>query len=1392
MNLANYKVDVAIDTKYRILQDIVSKYFGLLDKMNAFLTELSHPYKNWAFIVKENRALCLDYFYLLKDHPDGPRAARIYIDIFLEAIRSSKDPEVNSDAADNLLLYLQKILKDAQQYLKKFKPVIDGSLDSIRQLDTPVFELFVRSYYQPPLIAELYLEVLQDEESECRSINQFLIQYYLYTYSYWLSQQDPAQWMIREGDLAMEDLEAALIFADISHKNISNWKNKIEKMASGDGDSIDFLKRLIRFPGYGLFVESYRKMPTVLYDTFEDKRLANQNKLFFLFLIMNTPGLSMIHEESLRDINRTLRWLISHGDHKKDKELIQKTFSIINEITFIYPETVLNCVLNMGESVYQTDHSELINYFIDQLIDQGFHSPMITGIGNDWKIRVNSAHIQNIRIWMKIITNKPQWSSRLLSAMIIYLSVCGVFIRDIDLFPRDITRFLTSDIGPIYNLTKQLVRLFPAFFNDIGAEGKLRDTSTHMDEIFNRKDKLVHFLRKQSHVESSNRILEFFEAMILFWHIKEKECLEPFVPPEILETVDPSGTYVSGIHAVISHLFENDISQPRDLLSVSDDLLVKRIREIPHLSDKDRERAETAFSFYKLLNSKYNFNYTELENYISLLNTEAFPNLNKLKTAVAETDIRKKTFKLLEYLELLKNLILSDQSYEIREDIYKKRHFTVDIPSMYGTYHELRFDAMGLSLRVESLVNVLFEELIHQIDLNVITKSTFIQIFDQLLLFDKALKLDGISSVEMDHHLDLLAHSLEIGEFSFTQYMDLFKGFSQTVRNIINDHFHNIHEPNLMRILSTVPPDQILPKYLPRDSRETSRDRLISRISEIFFRDRIATSLGLQQLDSFISRILMRLFDQSEKLPNEQLNKLLNYNHKRAVAPMDPKKSKVFGIIDLGNKGLNLIKLLSYGYPIPPGFIITTDVFRNWELIKNFSPALQDFKHQLMMQLRYLEKLTGKSFGNPDNPLLLSVRSGSSISQPGMMDSFLNVGNNEEIVAGMAAKTGSAWFAWDNYRRFLQGYGMSFGIDRNYFDNIINEFKQKLGIPLKRKFSDQQMREVALAYKSLIRDFDIEIISSPFEQLFLAISKVLESWESPRAKAYRKIIGISDDWGTAVTIQSMVFGNLSYKAGSGVLFTHSPRLPGDTIKLWGDFTIGNQGEDVVSGLVQTLPVSEIQKEYEIRETETSLETAFPEIYNALKALVTELIYVKRWSPQEIEFTFESPRKWNLYLLQSRDMAIRDRKKTASFDPADLEKNENYLGHGVGVSGGAISGRIVFSLDDMEQWRKKEPDTLVILIRGDTVPDDIREISTADGLLTARGGVTSHAALVAHRLGKTCIVGCGNLVCDEKHKTCFFNDVQLKSGDTISMDGREGSVFKGRLNISQTLRDHISF
>ncbi|MBA3027194.1 MAG: pyruvate, phosphate dikinase [Desulfobacteraceae bacterium] len=1385
-NIASYHVDVAIDEKYVVLQAIMSRYFGLMEKFNTFLKELSHPYKNWKFIIQEARGYCLDYFHLFEAHPDGPGAIELFVDIFQKALKNEVDPLVRADGADALLLFLQKVLQDCGQDLVRFMPVVNRILKEISNEPEEDFSLFIKSFYPIPKNGDLILKYLPDTRMDLVSVNTLLIRYYRESFNYWFKQKNPGAWFNREAEIKGDAFKADLdkIFYSVSHEKLLADQEQLEAVVQGYPlGSEDLLRRLTRFPGYNQMVAYYRRIPQKLQDLGAKGGLGHQWKVLFLFNIMNVSGLSMAHEETLREINRTLRWLIRNESHHNTIKLIEKTFSILKAQTSAYPTTTLNCILNMGKGVYETEDIDLVKFFIDRIIDSGFQYPSIRGVGNDWQIQMNSAHIQNIRTWLELIKLNPKLSTRLISYLIIHISLSGVFIKDTDLFPRDITHLLNSNVEPVYNLIKQMTPLFPVFFNDIGAEGKLRDISTEIDEITHRKDVLIHFLRKQSHVESSNRITGFMESVIEFWSTRDKRGLAPYLPPGIYSQIETAGLFIDGVYKIFSHLVDQGLRMPEGLLSFSSEKVKALLEKGPPALSRDRKRALLLIELYKLLHQKYHLDYLEINHHIERLTVCAFPRLKRLKAAFAEADLRKKILALLAYLDFLKTLIVSEEEYEIKEDIYNKRHFTVDIPSMYGSYHELKFDALGLTFRIESYLNVLLEELINNIDLTLITKSTFYQIEDRIRVFHHALRVNGINSVEIEHQLDFLSHSLEVRGVTFTQYLDIFKGFTLAVKNIINDHFNNIHEQNLKHILDKIALEDILSKYLPTTPM-ADEEKLKHRISEVFFRDRITLSPGLQQLDVFLSRILNTLFYQSEKLPKDKLHLLLNYDPENALTSINNPGSRLKSIIHLGNKGLNLVKLKNFKLPVPPGFIITTEIFRCREIIDTYPPAEQNFREQITREIARLEEATKKSFGKPDNPLLFSVRSGSAISQPGMMDTFLDVGMNEDIAQGMATKTGNAWFAWDNYRRFLQCYGMSYDLERDGFDAIINEYKEKWGIPLKKDFSGDQMYRVALAYKKYIADHGIKIIENPLEQLYTIIQKVLDSWETDKARTYRKIMGISDDWGTAVTIQEMVYGNISQVSGSGVFFTHNPRWSEDNLRLWGDFTVGNQGEDVVSGLVNTLPISINQQNIEMRETDVTLETHFPEIYKSLMEWASLLVNTQGWSPQEIEFTFESPASNDLYALQTRDMVIRERKGSlVTFDFNRFEENQP-LGHGIGVSGGAMAGRVVFTLEEIERWRKEEPGTALILIRGDTVPDDIREIFAADGLLTARGGLTSHAAVVAHRLDKTCVVGCGDMICNERDKKCIFGPVQVSSGDYISLDGQEGSVYGGLIRIKE--------
>ncbi len=355
---------------------------------------------------------------------------------------------------------------------------------------------------------------------------------------------------------------------------------------------------------------------------------------------------------------------------------------------------------------------------------------------------------------------------------------------------------------------------------------------------------------------------------------------------------------------------------------------------------------------------------------------------------------------------------------------------------------------------------------------------------------------------------------------------------------------------------------------------------------------------------------------------------------------------------------------------------------------------------------------------------------------------------------------------------------MSHGIERDLFDDLIRQAKQAHSAPKKAMLTADQMRDLALGYRQLLLDERVEIVDDPREQLLRCIYLALQSWDSEKARLYRREVQISDAWGTAVIVQNMVFGNLSERSGTGVLMAR--RAPGrlDELRLYGDFVVKGQGDDVVSGLVETFPITESQRQSHPVTALHSLERDFPDIYRRLSAIALSLVLERGFADQEIEFTFESEKPGDLFILQTRDATLSRTTTLPAFEPSEaLERARAAIG--VGVSGGALSGRVAHTAVDIEQLRVRFPEDALILLRPDTVPDDIALVLQTDGVLTAIGGATSHAAVVARRLGKTSVVGCRTLEVVDRAGYSTVGGQRLEAGDLISINGMDGSVYFGR-------------
>ncbi len=780
---------------------------------------------------------------------------------------------------------------------------------------------------------------------------------------------------------------------------------------------------------------------------------------------------------------------------------------------------------------------------------------------------------------------------------------------------------------------------------------------------------------------------------------------------------------------------------------------------------------------YELLHKKYKLGFLQLHSEITRAVSDGFPEMEQLLSGLDHSDTEHCLEALLTALEGLQKIILSEETFEAQEDIYYKRHIAVDIPSVYGRYKERKFDALSLTFRLENLANLYLEKLPETVNLSIITQATFYNIVRCIKLFLRALVIDGITSRKLFTYLSLLENSLKVRRFSYTQYLDIIRGMSEGVKDIIYAFYTNIHQNNLSIIIPQIGRENLLDKFRNfYDESDTATT--VQRLSEIFLRELISSTFGLQHLDNFILRILQTLENQKDLLDQEKLDLLMTYNPERALSMLHKPNPFTENLIHLGNKGYNLATLTRDGKRVPPAFVITTEVFRCRDIVFGYSRTRDEFMKGIRDALTEIEHLTGTTFGSPESPLLLSVRSGGAISMPGMMATVHNVGFNEEMIAEFIANQGNAYFAWDNYRRFLQSWAMISGIGREDFQTLMNKAKAKYNVTLKRHFSSEQMKELALSYQHLVREKGLIIPDDPWLQLVNAIELVLDSWETQKAVEYRKIMDVSDSWGTAVIVQAMVFGNKSGQSGAGVVFTAHPYRKVQRVALWGDYAYGDQGEDIVSGLVSSFAVSVEQAKLDGRSVDQTMEIRFPNIYTKLLEISRELVYEKRWNPQEIEFTFEGPEPDELYILQTRDMITIKKKEHLNVFVESEALASAHLGKGVGVSGSALAGRAVFTEENIRMLRKSDPGTPLILIRQDTVPEDIKVVSEADGLLTSRGGQTSHASVVAVRLEKTCVVGCSTLKVYEADQYCEIAGVRIGFGDPVSIDGRNGQFLNG--------------
>ena len=489
----------------------------------------------------------------------------------------------------------------------------------------------------------------------------------------------------------------------------------------------------------------------------------------------------------------------------------------------------------------------------------------------------------------------------------------------------------------------------------------------------------------------------------------------------------------------------------------------------------------------------------------------------------------------------------------------------------------------------------------------------------------------------------------------------------------------------------------------------------------------------------------------------------------------------------LGGKGANLAEMTNIGLPVPQGFTITTEACTQY--YEDGREINDEIQGQINEYIVKMEEITGKKFGDKENPLLVSVRSGARASMPGMMDTILNLGLNETVVETIAAKSGNPRWAWDCYRRFIQMYSdVVMEVGKKYFEELIDEMKAKKGVSQDVDLTAEDLKELASQFKAEYKEkIGEDFPDDPKKQLMGAIKAVFRSWDNPRANVYRRDNDIPYSWGTAVNVQSMAFGNMGDDCGTGVAFTRDPAT-GEK-KLMGEFLTNAQGEDVVAGVRTPMPIAQMEEK-------------FPEAFEQFKQVCKTLEDHYR-DMQDMEFTVENKK---LYMLQTRngkrtaqaalkiacdlvDEGMRtEEEAVAMIDPRNLDtllhpqfdaaalKAATPMGKALGASPGAACGKIVLTAEDAKAWAERGEK--VVLVRLETSPEDIEGMKSAQGILTVRGGMTSHAAVVARGMGTCCVSGCGDIVMDEENKKFTLAGKEFHEGDAISLDGSTGNIYDG--------------
>lgn len=1353
---------VSIPPRFLPLLSAVESFYGVHAGVSEILREHFHTYRHLDSVIAGLGTLQLRYW------PHLARAenrAELF-DLVTEMTTSLLELDLTHERASALLrstiLWCTAVI--ASEYAAELDAQVAGILHTLE----PLLERQPSAVLERDTLLRELVASAPEKTATYAAATDLYRRTLLVGYDQ-LAERMPVPIWAHSPEAALTDPESvASLFAHLDPDSLGARRAALETMPDLRGDIATFTQ---------LGADAINHLPQVP---------VLQDRFALALYLLKDGTLGYRQQQVMSDLLLVVKKLVQPGRKLDTEALLARLTAFFRERDDEFLLTRFQCYEVIGCAIGEANNERAADALINDILSWRFQYPEIAGTTDEWETLVNPYHLPKIRCWLAIIESNPALFERLAAALNVQLRLGGVHIADTDLFQRDVTKLLNSDIAPIYFVAKQLLRVFPVYFAEVGAEGELRAVTTQFDELTQRKDSLLHFLRKSVHAESSNRLVPFAAAVIRYWATLDARGLEPYLPASTLVDVcETQRTFAEGPHTLLQQL---RVDQQAENDTV--DEFVDKILELdqqwlldwaasrgpqcfPQVAPDEAVRLARVVRTYQLLQHKYTLTSDDAAVEVGRF-AAVTPEARHAFTA-AHTDWRENASAqhrdalldaALDVLEELRAIILDPQVTVADEQLYHKRHIAAGIPSLYGNYREPKFDALGLSLRVENLVGRLLEDVVTEGMEPYITRDTLRRMAATMRRFERTIAIDGVASASFSDCLRMLEASFGFHSFSFHQYENVFSMLARAMSELSGRSVRS-HA-------------QILRQTLDNDPRQCiARGLSVDVVSEMVIREVLVSGLGIQTLDRYVGQAQRKLSSLNDELPPGALTRMMNYDPERLVLPIHGERSMTPDLPTVGFKGMGLMQMADAGLHVPEGFVLSTELYHAQPALK-YTPLYVDTVRRIGEALHTLEHQTGLRYADPTAPLLLSVRSGSPVSMPGLMTTFVNVGINEEVAEALAAREGFGWAAWDSYRRFIQSWAMYEGTDRDIFDAIMNDAKARTGVAQKRDFTVEQMREMCFAYRDAALADGIELPRDPFEALIQAVLKVAASWDKDDPKLYREYTHLAENWGTAVTCQRMVFGNLGDESGSGVAFTSNPLEPfSHQVRLFGDFGVGTQGEDLVGGLVFPLPLSEAQREASAtyQGTTDSLESRFPAVYEALLDVARSVVDGPNSDPQEIEFTFEGPRAEDLYILQKRAVVQEQVEDAPYVDVSDPHVNEP-VAFAMGVSGGAYPGRVALNSSDVDRLRAQDERAPIILVRPDTVPEDLALATRVDALLTARGGATSHAAVTAKRLAKTAVVGCHALEVREREGEIVLAGQRVPVGQWITIDGRSGSIYVG--------------